>query len=283
MDVVAIERADGRTRLKWHRAKRRLEDVPFTAGRIREGFRAGASFEVDVNPHGDGGFLVIHDDRLDRETTGSGPTREARLADLRRLAMRSPDGAPTGEPLMVLSDLGTLAAGADCAPGAVCQIDLKVDVGDFDDGHVAGFAAALRGAADRFVLSGGDPAAVLRLAEATPGLAVGFDPCHGPILDRFLAGDAAGFVRATIEAMPSARIVYLHWRLVTDGLDRGHDVVDLFHAEGREIDAYTVNLAVPEVDAVLARLLATGVDQITTDEPTALAMRAEALGLGTAA
>ena len=71
-DGIAIVRDGHRTLLKWHRARKQAGDLPFTGERILEGLRLGASVEVDLVKHADGGFAVLHDFSLDRATTGTG-------------------------------------------------------------------------------------------------------------------------------------------------------------------------------------------------------------------
>jgi hypothetical protein len=122
-DGIAIVADGHRTRLKWHRLQRRPEDIPFTPARLREGMALGASMEVDLRRRADGGFACLHDQTLDRETTGHGPVAAAGFADLRALRMRGQDGTPTEERLLLLEDLAELAAaGAD--PTTLVQLDL---------------------------------------------------------------------------------------------------------------------------------------------------------------
>lgn len=267
---IRIVHAAGVTRLKWHRAKRSAEDVPFSSGRIIEAFRSGASFEVDIRPHGDGGFLVIHDETLDRETTGSGPVRRATGDTLRHLRMRTPDGTPTDLTPLLLEDLCDLAAGPDGSEHALCQLDLKAGMADLDDRSVAAFANALERAPARFVVSGGDAEAV-RLLGRTAGIAIGYDPSdEARGRDPTLPGAADAFVADAVAAVPEARIIYLDWRLAIRCIAAGADLIGRFHAAGREVDAYTLVPGQGDLPDVLRRLLAAGVDQITTDEPDAL-------------
>jgi len=93
---IAIETGGHVTRLKWHRLQRRRSDLPFTPRRLLEGLAAGASMEVDLRLHADHSFVCLHDERLDRETTGKGPVAQASLEQLRRLTLRG-EHATTGE------------------------------------------------------------------------------------------------------------------------------------------------------------------------------------------
>ena len=57
-------------------------------------------FEFDVDITGDGSLIVIHDDTLDRTTTGSGSYYQLGFSDIRRLdagRSRSADGREPGD------------------------------------------------------------------------------------------------------------------------------------------------------------------------------------------
>ena len=59
-------------RLKWHRLRRSMGDPEFGTAVMTAGIALGASLELDLRVRGDGGFVVLHDDLLERETTGTG-------------------------------------------------------------------------------------------------------------------------------------------------------------------------------------------------------------------
>ena len=48
--------------LKWHRLRRRREDPVFTSLRLVEGLELGASMEVDLRVHAEGGLVVLHEE-----------------------------------------------------------------------------------------------------------------------------------------------------------------------------------------------------------------------------
>jgi glycerophosphoryl diester phosphodiesterase len=279
---LGVVRAGHATMFKWHRGRRRADDVPFTAARILEGLRLGASVEIDLRAHADGGFAVLHDDTLDRETTGAGPCAAAGSAALRGLRLRAADGSASAAPVLVLEDLFAALAGADLPATALLQLDLKEDLGAIAGIDLAAFAAAARPLAPHLILSGGDAAAVARLAAAVPDapgaapLRVGFDPCHD---DSFADLEASGafdaFIADGLAAMPSAATIYLEWRIVRLAAARGVDLVGRCHAAGKTVDAWTLDVDAPDAAAVLATLLALKVDQITTDDP----VRLEAIAL----
>lgn len=263
--------ADGHcTRLKWHRLQRRPEDIPFTPTRLRQGMALGASMEVDLRRRADGGFACLHDDTLDRETTGHGPVAAASVNDLRGLWMRGKDGTPAGERLLLLEDLAELAAsGAD--PATLVQLDLKEMDAALDGRSVDAFRVALAPVAGRFILSGGDWAAMRRLGAAVPGLRLGFDPCDDDTLGTLAAAaDAERFIAAALDRAPEAAMIYLSYPIVLRADALGVDLIAACHAAGRTVDAWTLNPDHPGAAAALARLVALRADQITTDAPGVL-------------
>jgi glycerophosphoryl diester phosphodiesterase len=272
---------DGRiTLLKWHRARKHATDSAFTGARIVEGMRIGASVEVDLNAHAGGGFAVLHDATLDRETTGQGPVLAARTESLRRLRLRDNDGWPTDQPLMDLADLTDLLSATPLHPQALLQLDLKTPDTDLTPCHVAGFARAVGPLAGQMILSSDDAAAVARLAAATPGLRTGHDPCHDAGVQRLRTrADFTAFGAAALAAAPDAAMIYLAIPLVLAAQAAGADLIAACHAAGRRVDAYTVQRAEPAALPALQRLLSLGVDQITTDDPVGLEAMLQADGV----
>jgi glycerophosphoryl diester phosphodiesterase len=270
VDGVAIEAAGHRVWLKWHRLQRTKTDIPFTASRLAEGLALGASTEIDLRRHGESGFAVLHDTTLDRETTGSGPVSAASVATLKTLVMRRTDGSPTKEPLLRLDDLARLAA-ADAAPGTIVQLDLKETNDALNDATVAAFRETVAPVADRFILSGGDWAAVTRLGVGIDGLKIGFDPCHDTTIEQLAtADDIERFVQMALDTAPEASMIYLDYRIVMHSDALLIDIIARFHTAGKTIDAYTLNADHPGAEAILRRLVELEADQITTDEPIVL-------------
>ena len=85
--------------------------------------------------------------------------------------------------------------------------------------------------------------------------------------------DYAAFVADAVAASPKSELDYLEYRLVLEADKDGFDIIGAFHRHGRRIDAYTVRRADDEGMAVIERLLALKVDQITTDDPEGVAAR----------
>ena len=270
-DPIFIERNGHRTWLKWHRARRRVGDPAFTGSRIREGMRLGASVEVDLVVHGDRGFAVLHDLTADRGTTGTGRIAELGAAELRGFYLRRQDGTPLDERVMLLEDLCALLAQGRLHPDALLQLDYKEDWRMLDEAALTTFRQAVGPVAKHMILSSGDAESVRLLTKDIPGIRIGYDPCHDGALERLAqTRDFSGFVRDAVAASPGAEMIYLAYQVVLEAYRLGFDIVAAFHAEGRRIDAYTIN----KVDAVSQRqvdqLLALKVDQITTDDAEGL-------------
>lgn len=270
-DPILITRNGHRTWLKWHRARRKASDPVFTGARILEGMQLGASVEVDLVVHADRGYAVLHDLSVERETTGSGKVAELGAAALRSFHLRGEDGVPLPDTVMLLEDLCALLAQGGLHPEALLQLDYKEDWRALDAAAVASFKQSVAPVARHMILSSGDAESVRLLTEGVEGLRIGYDPCHDGALERLMQSrDFAGFVRDAVAASPKAEMIYLYYRLVLEADRLGFDIVGAFHAEGRRIDAYTINRANAESQPKVARLLELKVDQITTDDPEGL-------------
>ena len=273
-DGIAIVRDGHKTWLKWHRARKQAGDLPFTGERILEGMRLGASVEVDLRRHAEGGFAVLHDETLDRSTTGAGLVAARTRSQLRQLYLRDETGNETTHRVMLLEDLVALL-GDGVEEGALLQLDLKESIETLGPAEVAGFGEAVGPLARHMILSGGDAAAIALLAGVTPGIQTGFDPSDE---ERFMAmaeaGDVQGFldgfVDEAVAAAPDVDMIYLYWEIVTRSADVGFDIVEAFHRNDKRVDAWTLNRTDAPTVAIAERLLALKVDQITTDDPVGL-------------
>lgn len=271
-DAISVTRAGHRTFFKWHRGRRRGTDPVFTGRRIIEGMQLGASVEVDLVIHADNGMAVLHNLSLERETTGSGLVRETSAATLRGLHLRDNDGQPIDDKVMLLEDLAALIARDGAHPEGLLQLDYKEDAAALNPEVIENFARALGPVAPHFILSSGDAESVRILTDSTPGLRIGYDPCHKGAMERLMATrDYPVFVADAVAASPKSELDYLEYRLVLEADRDGFDIIGAFHAHGRRIDAYTVQRADEEGMAVVQRLLELKVDQITTDDPEGVA------------
>ena len=270
-DPIFISRNGHRTWLKWHRGRRKASDPVFTGARILEAMRLGASVEVDLVVTSDKGMAVLHDMKLDRETTGSGPVAATSDATIRALHLRGNDGAPIADRVMLLDDLCRLMAEGQVHPDALLQLDYKEDETVLDLRAVDNFARAVGPVATNMIVSSGSAAAIDLLTKAVPDMQKGFDPSDGVRFRAALAESRLqGFVDDAMAMMPGADLIYLHWEIVTQAHDAGFDIVDAFHRHRTRIDAWTIREVTPATLAQVERLLALKVDQITTDDPEGL-------------
>ncbi len=269
-DATSITTADRTIRLKWHRLRRDRGDDDFTIQRLDDGIAAGASMEVDLRRTRDGDFVCLHDAMLDRETDGTGRIAATGSDEIRRRRQRSAAGLTTDRPVLFLADVIARVTAAGSA--AKLQLDLKESLRDIDAGVAARFAALAGRCAERLILSGEDWAAVRALGAGVPALQLGYDPSE--LFDNAAAASPetmAAFVRRSVETAPDATMIYLDYRIVLRAVEVGFDIVAAIHATGARVDAWTLDTSAPDFDNRLRRLVASGVDQITTNEASALA------------
>lgn len=268
MPPVAIAGPTGPVTLKWHRLKLAAADAPFRRDRLAAGLAVGAVLEIDLQRAADG-FVVLHDGKLDRETTGTGPVAGETLDNLKRLTVRGEGGqAP-----MDLADLARQLELAAPLNGGHLQLDLKVEAEDLAEGRQQDLVTVLRPHADHLVLSGYDWSIVAGLTEALPGATAGFDPNdYAEAEPPATAADWQRLVDWTLQAAPGARWIYLHHPLVIGARLAGVDIVGPFQAAGARVDAWTVDArADRDWQATVRTLLEAGVDQITTNTAEAIA------------
>jgi glycerophosphoryl diester phosphodiesterase len=83
---------------------------------------AGVPFlEIDIATTRDGALVLMHDDTLDRTTTGSGPTASRTLAEVQALKLERPDGTALAEKVPLFADV--LEWGR--SSGAFFELDVK--------------------------------------------------------------------------------------------------------------------------------------------------------------
>ncbi len=210
-------------------------------------FRLGASFgfrafECDLKLSRDGEAFLLHDDTLDRTSSGAGSPAEQDWAALSRLdagAWHSP--AFAGEPLSRLAQI----AGFCHANGCALNIELKPCPGfERSTGEAVARAAARlwAGAGVPPLLSSFKPEALEGARAAQPDLP------RALLLDKFWDGwfDCAQSLGVVA--------VIANYRLVDAAL------IQRLHAAGWRALVYTVNDA-----AIAQRLIGEGIDGIITD------------------
>ena len=150
---------------------------------------------------------------------------------------------------------------------------------------------------ERIIVTAGEDWNLRLLHRADPDLAIGFDPgryigwshdgepdflprtrgAYGYFDDHPLAigrtEAPADYLRARMEAFafqcPASREMFLDHRLLLQMLDDGFNPAKWLHERGSEVTAWTVDYKDVTSVHVAERLIAAGVDRITTNTPLA--------------
>jgi glycerophosphoryl diester phosphodiesterase len=287
-----------------HMANRDHEHPPGSLPALRACLEAGAHLiEIDVSLLADNQFALLHGPLLEHETTGSGPIRAHTTLQVRQLRHLY-HGKVTGVAVGLLSEAVELL---QQHPDAVeLQLDLKPDVYSPED-VLARLVASLQPVKDRVRVTSPSDWALRRLRALDPDLPLGFDPllyleadlgqkrepgmppfrqgAYGYWDDHPLAtrrwGSVAEYLAARAEALyaqvPPSMIWYIHAGLLGKALDDGFDWIAYLHTYDAQVDAWTLDAHHPEHVALAQRLIAQGVDRITTNNAPALA---QVLGIG---
>lgn len=231
--------------------------------------------ETDVHKSRDGSLVIIHDDRVDRTTDGSGAVAALTLAQLKTLHLRENEGgatAPvTGETILTLDEILALAKD---------RIVLNLDVKDMIYAEVID-AVIRAGAQDRVIVKTmagiGSPA----LASIAPYDEVPFmvipvtgDPAAAD-LPAVIAKQLAGRRKPVAFELP-----YIPASALPAVATAAREakvrlwVNTLFTGFVRDVGSDTDALRDP--DAVWGRLVRAGVSIFQTDEPEALVRYREA-------
>lgn len=213
-----------------------------TLGSFRLGLHHGFhAYECDLKLSRDGECFLLHDDTLDRTSSGQGSPAEQDWAELSRLDAGAWHSPPfVGEPLPRLEQIAAFCKANGCA----LNIEIKPCPGEEarTGAAVAREAARLWAGALPPLMSSFKPEALAAARDAEPSLP------RGLLLDTlwdgwFEAAEALGVVA-----------VITNYRL----MDRA--LIDRLHTKGWRALVYTVNDA-----AIAERLIADGIDGIITD------------------
>lgn len=240
-----------------------------TLAAVELALAAGADMvEIDVGFSADLQPVVIHDDTLERTTTGRGPVRAASLAELRALdagAWFGPRFADERIPrLEEVLDLvrGRLPINVEIKSDSVEPAEGPAGMAGSADGIEARTLALVRerGMLDQVVFSSFHPLALWRLGRREPAAHLAsllHRPWHGGRGPREIAGEvgAEALHVADAEATP--------------------ELVGACRAAGIPLRVYTVNS--PERFRELA---AAGIDAVFTDDPALLLAHREVAAKG---
>ena len=239
-----------------------------TLASFEAGLAAGAAIlESDVHLTRDAVPVLIHDDAVDRVSSGSGRIASLTLEELQRLDAGhrfSPDGG-TSHPFRGRGlCIPTLREALEAFPGARFNLELKEDLPDIVERTIDEVTAAKRDALT--LLTAAEDELMLRLRRAlerrAPAIATG--ACTADVLDFVRSAQDGSAPRAG----PAALQIPAEFGgnpLVTK------ELIEHAHAHGVQVHVWTIN-----DPAEMTRLLDLGVDGIVTDHPERLARLIEA-------
>ena len=201
--------------------------------------------ELDVTLTRDRRVVVIHDDTLDRTTSGRGAVRDHGFMEIRTLDAGSWfDGRFAGERVPELAEVLDLTAGR-------CMLNIEIKESAFEAGYPADAAerqvvnlVKTGGAMERVIVSSFDERILRRIAAMKDPPAIAYISDHGA--DKQL-----------VEMLLAIKAFSWHPRFKV--LTR--DQVDALHAAGLKVFPWTIN-----TQAEADRILAMGVDGLICNE-----------------
>jgi len=209
------------------------------------------ALELDLHLTADGEVVVLHDPTLERTSTGRGAVRDARLADLASVRLKTPEGAATAEPVPTLAQVLDLVAQSSSELLPEIKVDAHRQRYDGIEEKVLALIRA-RGLLARTTIQAFQADTIRRLRELEPTARTMFLVGRGDV----------GRVRARpAEAVRRAR------DLGATDLGMNHrlidaDVVAAARAASIRLSAWTVN---DESD--IRRMVDLGVDLVMSDRP----------------
>jgi glycerophosphoryl diester phosphodiesterase len=247
--------------------------------------------EIDVRALRDGEFIVLHDDRFDRVTDARGLVREATALEATR--SRFKDGS---HPLLFSEAIELIAANE--YPRRV-ELDLK-DLAPYTRPQAEALVRAVQPLKDRGHFSCPADWNLRRLLMIDPTLLVSLNPhCYIdteldddvrlPIgaygyrdahpLARERVSTTAEYLRdrfgGIMRLVPGITEAHLRVDMLERVLDDGvADFAEIFHSLGMKLDAWTLDAGTPRWRERLARIVAAGVDIVTTNTARELAAAA---------
>jgi glycerophosphoryl diester phosphodiesterase len=281
-----------------HAANRGCIHPPSSLRGLQTCLEAGARVvEVDIIPLAGGDFALLHDERLDGSTNGTGPVSAATADQVRQLR-HTWQGALTDEPVGLLSQ--AIALLRDHAAPSLQELQLDFKFAPPDDAVLRDLLRAVEPVKEWVRVTCGEDWLLRRLRALDPGLALGFDPllyleidadpavspeetpdplparvgAYGYRDDHPLAlrvwGTTADYLAARAETLavlpPPGGVWYIHGSLLARVLDDGFDWIGYLHERSIQVDVWTLDAGQPGHVELARRLIAAGVDRITTND-----------------
>lgn len=210
--------------------------------------------EVDVRATRDGVLVLLHDETLARTTGDPRAVLDVTYEELRALRTGAPQGHEP-QPIPTLAE----AYAAILAPDGSPRISIEVDIAARGiEAEVAALVRRLH-AEPHTLFTPSSEAEVRLMQQHCPGVPIFFDFTHDPLPPDEIAR------RIRLAAAFGVRAINPTFRALTS------EAVALAHDLGLEVACWTV-----DAPGDLARMLALGVDAITTNHPRRLLALLEA-------
>ena len=245
--------------------------------------------EIDVQMLRGSGWAVFHDDRFDKATTARGRVADATAVELSRARFRG-----TNERVPLLSEALALVANAPFP--RLIELDLKAGP-PIPWPRVEELARSVEAVRDRIVFGTTADWNLRRLLAVDAALPVSLNPhayidfgdrdgtlpvgAYGyldahPLARRRVSGGVNDYLRdrfgALLRIVPGTREAHLRLRFFEKMLDDGvADAAEIFHEQRVKVDVWTVDAGTARWRARVARVVAAGVDIVTTNTPRELA------------
>lgn len=281
-----------------HAAHHEHDAPPGSLSALESCLQAGAAvIEIDVIPLADGSFALLHEQDLSVETDGVGKAPQMRREQVENLHYRI-DGRVTDENVGFLeSAIDLLAAHPDTQR---LQLDLK-PFSPLTEAVLRDFMAMIEPVKGRIQVSSVADWAIRALADASPGLSLGFDPllyldlaedqprpkdippfrlgAFGLMDDHPLSAFQWGSMGDYFAARAAALLVqvpegcdwFIRAEVLKMAMEADFDWIDFLHQNGSDVDGWTIDVNSPEQIDLARMLVAHGVDALTTDTPGRLA------------
>jgi glycerophosphoryl diester phosphodiesterase len=209
------------------------------------------ALELDLHLTAGGEVVVLHDPTLERTSTGRGAVRDARLADLASVRLKTPEGAATAERVPTLAQVLDLVAQSSSELLPEIKVDAHRQRYDGIEEKVLALIRA-RGLLGRATIQAFQADTIRRLRELEPAARTMLLVGRGDVeRDRARPAEA---VRRAREL--GATDLGMNHRLIDA------DVVAAARAAGIRLSAWTVN---DEND--IRRMIDLGVDLVMSDRP----------------
>lgn len=225
--------------------------------------------EIDLSLTKDGKIVVIHDETLQRTSTGEGLVAGLTYDEMRMLRIKSPEGVPLNEGIPTLKEVLKLFVGA--------RSTLQIDIKDLaEQRREEDLIELLNGSTvkDRVIITSIDFRLLSRLRKLDPSIRLGYDPKD--MYNAALIGHLqARYGEEDFIVLPPgpqllenlidrahrirAEAVYLDHALFFSNGDRWR-ILDHLHDKGLEVDAWTV-----DEKKMMKELIELGVDRISTN------------------